>query len=340
MAAANKPIWVQVAEAGFGDRLVELGWKQVSPAHWRLDGDGVIWRTMLGRAPEDLLEDVIYEETRPNRPEQDELDRLMANGLADETGFELAGLDDLIKRLCPTDRHRWLNPMIRRSVRVHLTFSIGGAFYNRSINRLRRWEEENPPRKASLWERLRYLSGPEIWSGSAPPIERLYDVEPAYRTKEESLRSTGFVGGWWDTTELGVEEVSARLARHWEASMKPEVDAWMTARDSLSWHMFTREDPDECYHDLFDVYARYIAGDLDYCRRRLRAEVNRKVPTLEEELAWLKKVKFFKGYPRYGEKEKRETAQRFIEDEKASVREAEETARTLGLELDRRVRAQ
>ena len=54
MASRNKPIWVQVAEAGFGDRLAELGWKQVSPAHWRLDGDGVIWRTMLGPAPEKI----------------------------------------------------------------------------------------------------------------------------------------------------------------------------------------------------------------------------------------------------------------------------------------------
>ena len=54
MAAANKPIWVQVAEAGFGARLEELGWKPVSPAHWRLDGDGVIWRTMLGPAPKDV----------------------------------------------------------------------------------------------------------------------------------------------------------------------------------------------------------------------------------------------------------------------------------------------
>ena len=333
MATANKPVWVQVAEAGFGDRLEELGWKRVSPAHWRLDGDGVIWRTLLDRAPKDILEDMLFEEARPNRPEEGALDRLMTSCFEDETGFELAGLDDLIKRLDPSDRHRWLNPMIRKSVRVHLTFSIGGGFYDRSRQRLKKWKEENPPRKASLWERIRYLSGPEIWSGPWPPLERLYDVEPAYSTTQESLESTGFVGGWWDTAELGVEEVSARLARHWEASMKPTVDAWMTARDSLSWHMFTREDPDKTAHGLFDVCAHYIAGDLDYCRRRLRAEVNRKVPTLEEELKWLKKVKFFKDYPRYGENEKRETAMRFIERDRENVRDAEEAARTLGLEL-------
>ena len=78
MAAANKPVWVQVAEAGFGDRLAELGWKQVSPAHWRLDGDGVIWRTMLGPARKDILKDKLYEEARPNRPDYSKLDRMMA----------------------------------------------------------------------------------------------------------------------------------------------------------------------------------------------------------------------------------------------------------------------
>ncbi len=337
MAAANKPVWVQVAEAGFGARLEELGWKPVSPAHWRLDGDGVIWRTLLGPAPKDILEEKVRDDARPNRPEEGALDRLMATCFADETGFELAGLDNLIKRLDPNDRHRWLNPMIRKSVRVHLTFSIGGGFYDLSWQRRREWRdwhrewmEENWTWKDSVRKWFRGIDR----SPPPPPIERLYDVEPAYRTTKEHLESTGFVQGWWDTAELGVEEVSARLARHWEACMKPTIDAWMTARDSLSWRMFTREDPDETDNDLLDVYAHYIAGDLDYCRRRLRAEVNRKVPTLEEELKWLKKVRFFKDYPRYGEKEKRETAMRFIENDRRDVRDAEEVARTLGIELD------
>ena len=292
--AANKPIWVQVAEAGFGARLEELGWKPVSPAHWRLDGDGVIWRTLLGPASKDTLEEILIEDTRPNWPEEGALDRLMATCFADETGFELAGLDDLIKRFDPDDRHRWRNPLIRKNVRVHLTSSIGGEHYDLSLQRIRKWKEENPPRKASLWERIRYLSGPEIWTGPWPPLERLYDVEPAYRTTKERLESTGFVEGCWDTAELGVGEVSARLARHWEACMKPRVDAWMAARDSLSWYMFTREYPDNTYDDLLDIYAHYIAGDLDYCRRRLRAEVNRKFSPNREELRRLKKDRFFR----------------------------------------------
>ena len=312
MAAANKPIWVQVAEAGFGDRLAELGWKQVSPAHWRLDGDGVIWRTMLGPAPEYVKK---YEED-------------ISGCFADESGFELAGLDDLIRRLHPGRHHRWLNRTIRRGVRVHLTFSIGGEYYDRSIQRRTRWEEENPPRKASLWERVRYLSGPEIWSGPGPLVERLHDMEPALRSVEN------VVSGWWDTNDFGVAEVSARLTRHWEAYMKPRIDAWATGKDTLEFSHFTEPEPDKTASSIVDVYAHYVVGDLDYCRRRLRAEINRKVPTLEEELAWLKKVRFFRDYPTYGPKEKKATALRLIESVEEDVRHAREVARTLDLKLD------
>ena len=312
MAAANKPVWVQVAEAGFGDRLAELGWKQVSPAHWRLDGDGVIWRTMLGPVPEYVKE---YQED-------------ISGCFADESGFELAGLDDLIKRLHPGRHHRWLNRTIRRSVKVHLTFSIGGEYYDRSIQRRTRWEEENPPRKASLWERVRYLSGPEIWSGPGPPVERLHDMEPA-------LHCVGnVVSGWWDTNDFGVEEVSARLTRHWEAYMKPRIDAWATGKDTLEFTLFTKPEPDKTASSIVDVYAHYVVGDLDYCRRRLRAEVNRTVPTLEEELAWLRKVRFFRDYPTYGPKEKKATALRLIESIEEDVRRAREVARALDLKLD------
>ena len=318
MAAANKPIWVQVAEAGFGDRLAELGWKQVSPAHWRLDGDGVIWRTLLDAPPEYVKE---YEED-------------ISGCFADESGFELAGLDDLVKRLDPDDRVRWLNPMIRRNVRVHLPTSIGGEHYDWFWRRRIEWMEANPPRKASIWERLWYLSGPEIWSGPAPPMERLYDVEPAYRTNEASLRGTGFAEGWWDTTELGVEDVSARLTRHWEAWMKPRIDAWMTGRAALAWSMLTEEDPDSVGNDLLDVYAHYVVGDLDYCRRRLRAEVNRKVPTLEEKLKWLKKVRFFGYFLTGSEKEKRETAQMLVDRDAERVLNARHAVAALELSLD------
>ena len=296
MAAANQPIWVQVAEAGFGARLEELGWKPVSPAHWRLDGDGVIWRTLLGRASKDILEEKVCEDARPNWPEEGALDRLMASCFADETGFELAGLDDLIKRFDPDDRHRWLNPMIRKNVRAASDiFDRRGAFYDLSRQRIRKWKEENPPRKASLMgaypvsERagnlVRFLAavGTLVRCGAGIP----HDKESISSRKASSE-------GWWDTAELGVEEVSARLTRHWEACMKPTVDAWMTAQDSLSWHMFTHEDLDKMASSLLDVYAHYIAGDLDYCRRRLRAEVDRKVSPRTEELRRLKEDRFFR----------------------------------------------
>ncbi len=314
MAAANKPVWVQVAEAGFGARLEELGWKPVSPAHWRLDGDGVIWRTMLDRPWGEDWD-----------PEADGID--LTGCFADETGFELAGLDDLVKRLHPGRHHRWLNRTIRRSVRVHLSFTVGGEFYDLSCRRHAEWMGANWTWKEALRRQLRGRR-------RSPPIERLYDVEPVYRTKEKYGRGIGYVGGWWDTNDFGVEEVSARLMRHWEAYMKPRIDAWATGKDTLEFSMFTEPEPDKTASSIVDVYAHYVVGDLDYCQRRLRAEVSRKVPTLEEELAWLKKVRFFKDYPTYGPKEKKATALRFIESAEEEVRLARRVARTLDLKLD------
>ncbi len=322
MAAANKPIWVQVAEAGFGDRLAELGWKQVSPAHWRLDGDGVIWRTMLGPARKDILKDKLYEDARRNRPDYSELDRMMAGCFEDETGFELVGLDDLIKRVEPGEKFRWMFPMIRRNVKVHLPFSIWKLHRDDAFQKMREWEEAN----WTLW------NGFLEWLGfyDSPPVAELQHVEPAARSYNS------YNGGWWDTAQLGVEDVSARLTRHWEIWIRPKVAAWMTAQDVLSWHMFTREDPDKAYNEDVDIYAHYVVGDLDYCRRRLRADANRKVPTLEEELAWLEEVKFFdwRGYDGKTDQDKRDTAQRFIESAARSVEKARHMARALDLKLD------
>ena len=315
-------MWVQVAEAGFGDRLAELGWKQVSPAHWRLDGDGVIWRTMLGRAPEDIVEDVLYEEFRPNRPEEGELDRLMAGCFADQTGFELAGLDDLIKRLHSSDRDRWLNPMLRKGIRAHLTVSISTRYYDASRRKALEREEAN----WSWWDSFK------DWLGfyQSPHYDELQDVEPA------ACGRRSYYGGWWNTTELGVEEVAARLTRHWDAWIRPKVASWMTAQDALGWHLFTVEDPDSSGGAFIDIYANYVAGNFDYCRRRLRATANTKIRTVDEELERLAELKFFdrSAFSGCEEKEKRETAEQFIERDKWVVSHARNIARTLDLTLD------
>ncbi len=322
MAAANKPVWVQVAEAGFGARLEELGWKPVSPAHWRLDGDGVIWRTLLGPARKDVLKDMLYETARPNRPEEGALDRLMATCFEDETGFEMVGLDELIRKVKPGEKFRWMYPMIRRNVKVHLPFSIWSLYRDASIREAAEWEQAN----RTLWSRFVEWLGFYDWPRSA----ELQDAEPAARSWDS------YNGGWWDTAQLGVEQVSARLTRHWETWIQPKVASWMTAQDVLSWHMFTRENPDKTYNDDLDIYAHYIVGDLDYCRRRLRAAVNQKVPTLEEELAWLEEVGFFDDPIARGhsDKERKETAQQLIENTARRVRLARNMARAFDLDLD------
>ena len=100
--------------------------------------------------------------------------------------------------------------------------------------------------------------------------------------------------------------------------------------------MYTRDNPDKTYNEDLDIYAHYIVGDLDYCRRRLRAAVNQKVPTLEEELAWLEEVDFFDKPIARGrsDKEKKETAQQFIENTARRVRQARKMARAFDLDLD------
>ena len=149
MAAGNKPVWVQVAEAGFGDRLEELGWKRVSPAHWRLDGDGVIWRTLLGPARKDVLKSMMREDAYPNRFGGGRIGRLMVNCFADETGFELVGLDELIRKVEPDEKFRWIFPMIRRNVKVHLPFSIWTLYHDESFREAAEREEAN----WSWWDR-------------------------------------------------------------------------------------------------------------------------------------------------------------------------------------------
>jgi hypothetical protein len=44
-----KPIWVRAMEAGFGDMLAEHGFRKIGPALYRLDREGVVWRSSFRR---------------------------------------------------------------------------------------------------------------------------------------------------------------------------------------------------------------------------------------------------------------------------------------------------
>ncbi len=49
MAEREKPIWVQVMEAGFGETLEAHGFRKRSPGVYRLDGDGLYWEQFTYR---------------------------------------------------------------------------------------------------------------------------------------------------------------------------------------------------------------------------------------------------------------------------------------------------
>ena len=55
MAAAEKTLWVQVMEAGFGATLEAHGFRRVSPRLYRLEGDGIIWEQFTFRGPRGYL---------------------------------------------------------------------------------------------------------------------------------------------------------------------------------------------------------------------------------------------------------------------------------------------
>jgi hypothetical protein len=44
-----KPIWVRAMEAGFGDMIADFGFRKIGPALYRLDRDGVVWRSSFRR---------------------------------------------------------------------------------------------------------------------------------------------------------------------------------------------------------------------------------------------------------------------------------------------------
>ena len=258
----------------------------------------------------------------PNRPEEGALDRLMATCFADETGFEMVGLDELIRKVEPGEKFRWMYPMIRRNVKVHSPYSIWKLHHDASNIEAREWEEAN----WTLWNGfLEWLGLYDFQRGA-----ELQDVEPAARSWDS------YNGGWWDTAQLGVEHVSARLIRYWEAWIGPKVESGMTAQDLLALPMYTRENPDKTYNEDLDIYAHYIVGDLDYCRRRLRAEVNKKVPTPEEQFAWMEENKLFEHnlYKGASDRERRESAKFLAELDARRVQDARDMARAFDLDLD------
>ncbi|MEC9346623.1 MAG: hypothetical protein VYB54_10365, partial [Pseudomonadota bacterium] len=91
------PVWVQVADAGFGAAVEAHGFRRVGKAMWRRDGGGLTWRIALVRAPD------------------------TPDAFLIRQGCAAIGLDDLVKTVSdrlPSER------MTGTSFRVHSNIEI------------------------------------------------------------------------------------------------------------------------------------------------------------------------------------------------------------------------
>lgn len=190
------PAHVQVAEAGFGDAVEAKGFKRVGKTHWRLDGDGIVWRvaTTPGSAQIDQSFDIVQ-------------------------GIYVDGLDDLYAAIAGK---RKSEPMGRTSAAVHswidLTSSIVGA---------RRSElTEQHSRAHSIWRQKNWL-GRLIAAEPRMPAHSTGSWTIPYAGKEAEYGEEQ-----WITLASGpIDEVIAYTLDHWKSWMYPDVVKYRSATE-------------------------------------------------------------------------------------------------------------
>lgn len=128
------PVWVQVADAGFGAAVEAHGFRRVGKAMWRRDGGGLSWRIALVRAP--------------GTPD----------AFLIQQGCAAIGLDDLVKTVSddlPSER------MTGTSFRVHSNIEIV-SWAGYAIEKAMKAAWVPPPRPQGFWKRF-------LWQPPKPP---------------------------------------------------------------------------------------------------------------------------------------------------------------------------
>ena len=174
--AAEKSLWVQVMEAGFGATLEAHGFRRISPRLYRLEGDGIVW------------EQFTYRGSKEN-----------PNCLCEGHGAVIPGSVELYRKAFGDNpREFGLRPL-----RHHR----GARYYDRvgTIESLHDWKEreDNSARQPKTW-----LG--KLWRTFRPdPTVQLYSKEPHY------FKHFNADGGSWHLRELSVEELAGLMSRYW-----------------------------------------------------------------------------------------------------------------------------
>ena len=283
MAAAEKTLWVQVMEAGFGATLEAHGFRRVSPRLYRLEGDRIIWEQFTFRGPRGYL-----------------------NTIREGHGAVVAGADELFRRAYGDRPHDFdIYPIRNRYCgrRYHTYGTIDSAFEAvglkgfdalqseaaallRSYDGMRRKYEES--RARSRWQRLlRFLS---LNRGRKLPSRNLEKITPYFQRNWHAYDANFWcIGGtpldrWGDSepfvpSRTDLEELAGLLSRFWteivwtfrigkqlsiydravEEFYRPPSGSWFDVNSALFNHL-------ACRHELVRAHVKHA---IEYSRMPL-----------------------------------------------------------------------
>ena len=226
MAAAEKSLWVQVMEAGFGATLEAHGFRKVSPRLYRLEGDGITW------------EQFTYRGSKEN-----------PSCLCEGHGAVIPGSVELYRKAFGDNPKEFgLRPL-----RHHQ----GGRYYDLvgTIESLHDWKEgeDNKARQPKTW-----LG--KLWRTFRPdPYVQLYSKEPHY------FKHFNADGGSWHLRELSVEELAARMSRYWvENVWEWQLSRELTFQDVVD-RVYSDENAGG-HHCLQNALYNHLAGRHEEAR--------------------------------------------------------------------------
>lgn len=185
---SDKPAHLLVTDAGFGKAVEAKGFRKVGSAHWRLDGEGIVWRVAI--TPGSVLIDQSFEVVQ---------------------GVYVEGLDDRFFKLRGRRKSRRLG---KTSTRAHSwTTLLQAIVYGRADELQAAYEKELSKWKSEMgfWKFLPFKP--------QKPNYRKESWKIPYMRSESRVAEK-----FYFTLESGpIEEIASYLVSHWEKSMYLDI---------------------------------------------------------------------------------------------------------------------